>query len=82
MLEVFVELFAELLPLAAYGTAALLLTGLGIVTEKGGLAHLSSGDGTLGMWMLFMGTVFLYLGIVLLGYGEFLKRLVVYARST
>ena len=75
------ELLAEILPVVAYGIAALLMTGLGVLTEKGGLAHLANGDTTAGVWMLAMGVVFLYLGVVLLGYGEFRQRLVTYTQS-
>ena len=76
-----IEILAELLPVVAYGTAAVLLTGLGILTEKGGLAHLANGDSVAGLWMVGMGMVFLYLGVVLLGYGEFRQRVAAYTRS-
>jgi hypothetical protein len=74
MYELLAELLVELLPVLVYGTAALLMTGLGVLTERGGLAHLANGDGALGLWMVVMGAVFLYFGVVLLGYERFLER--------
>lgn len=75
------EQLAELLVVLAYGVATLLMTGLGVLIERGGLAHLTNGDGVLGLWMVGMGAVFLYLGVVLLGHGEFLGRAVRLARE-
>lgn len=75
------ELLAELLPVLAYGIGAFTLTVVGVLTERAGIAHLSIGDGTLGLWMVGMGIVFLYIGVVLLGYQKFLKRATAIAHS-
>lgn len=75
------EQLAELLAVLVYGVATLLMTGLGVLTERGGLAHLANGDSILGLWMIAMGMIFLYFGVVLLGYGEFLQRALGVARG-
>lgn len=74
MYEPLLEVLVEGLPILAYAVGAVALTTIGFLTERTGLEHLLSGDLTLGIWMTVVGAVFLYAGIVLLGYREVLTR--------
>jgi hypothetical protein len=61
--------FAETVA-TALGSGALTLLGLG--AEWNGLQHLLHQDFTVGVWLAFVGSIVLYLGVVELGWKEVL----------
>lgn len=70
-----IDHFAELLDLAAYGLASLLVSGLGIGIERDAVVNLLAGAPMLGLWELFMGAIAIYVGVYLLAFGEVRPRL-------
>ncbi|WP_254536522.1 hypothetical protein [Halomarina litorea] len=72
MNEAPLELVVEVLSVVAYAAGAVLLTGLGVLTERAGVEALAS-DTTLGLWMLGMGAVALA-GAYLVATGRLLPR--------
>jgi divalent metal cation (Fe/Co/Zn/Cd) transporter len=49
-----------------------ILTILGIGAEWNGIQHLLHNDVTVGVWLAFVGSIVLYLGIIELGWNEVL----------
>mgnify|MGYP001627210945 FL=1 len=70
-IEAFATEIVELVALVL-GTGA--LSSVGVYLERLGLAAVTTGDVTVGVWMLFMGTILLYGGAYLLGYETLLPR--------
>lgn len=66
------ELAAEVLSVIVYALGTVLLTGLGVLTERAGVEAMA-GDATLGLWLLGMGAVALA-GAVLVATGRLLPR--------
>lgn len=75
MYELLLELAAEIGPTVAYAIGAVLMTAGGLLTERASLHELAAGDGTLAIWLGFMGLVMLYGGLYLMGYQGVVKRL-------
>ena len=75
MKDLAIDHFAELLDLAVYALASLLVSGLGIGIERAAVQNLLAGAPMLGLWELFMGAIAIYVGLYLLGYGEVRPRL-------
>lgn len=75
MKDLAIDHFAELVDLAIYALASLLVSGLGIGIETAGVRNLLAGTPMLGLWELFMGAIAIYVGVYLLAYGEVRPRL-------
>lgn len=67
MMELLSEAGAELLPAAVQGVAALALTLVGMAVELNAVSTLTSGDLLFGGWLVYVGGVALYAGVVVLG---------------
>lgn len=75
MTEFSVDALLELLTTLLAGLGALALTALGMLAEQAGLQNLALGHIPLGIWEAGMGAVLLFIGIYLLGYNQFWRRL-------
>lgn len=75
MSEFSVDALLELLTTILAGIGALALTALGMLAEQAGLQNLALGHIPLGIWEAGMGAVLLFIGIYLLGYNQFWRRL-------
>ena len=58
---------------AAIGTSVLTIAG--VLTEQAGVQNVLAGDVLVGGWELWMGTLALFVGVYLLGYQQFWRRL-------
>ena len=74
MLTVAIEAALEVVPLVWYATWTLVLTSLGLAAEYRGL-HTLATDQFLGGWLLVMGLVALYAGVIAFGRDRFLLTL-------
>lgn len=75
MTEFSVDALLELVTTLLAGLGALALTALGMLAEQAGLQNLALGHIPLGIWEAGMGAVLLFIGIYLLGYNQFWRRL-------
>ena len=75
MSEALIESLFELLVTLAAGAAAAGLTVLGFLAEQAGIQNLALGQIPLGIWEAGMGAVLLFVGVYLLGYGQFWRRI-------
>lgn len=74
MTEFSIDAVLELLTTVAAGLGALGLTALGMLAEQAGLQNLALGHLPLGIWETGMGAVLLFVGVYLLGYNQFWRR--------
>lgn len=74
MSELSVDALLELLTTLLAGLGALALTALGMLAEQAGLQNLALGHIPLGIWEAGMGAVLLFIGVYLLGYNQFWRR--------
>lgn len=75
MTELSVDALLELLTTLAAGVGALVLTAVGMLAEQAGLQNLALGHVPLGIWEAGMGAVLLFVGVYLLGYEQFWRRI-------
>lgn len=75
MRELSVDAVLELLTTLLAGVGALVLTAVGMLAEQAGLQNLALGHVPLGIWEAGMGAVLLFVGVYLLGYEQFWRRL-------
>lgn len=71
MKDVGSELVAEILS----GLGAVLFTAVGVVIEYAAVINVVSGELTLGAWELLMGGLAIFVGLYLIGYREFWRRM-------
>ena len=69
------ELLFVVAEIAGYTLVGLVLTALGLFAELSSLSYLAAGNTMFAAWLVFMGAVALYAGIVGIGVGEVLPRL-------
>lgn len=69
-----VDTMVELVVIVAAGIGSVGITVAGWLTEQAGLHNVLSGDLTLGLWELWMGTIALFVGVYLLGYRTVWRR--------
>lgn len=69
------ELAVAVAELTGYAVVGLVLTTLGLFAEWLSLSYLAAGNTMFAAWLVFMGAVALYAGIVGIGVGEVLPRL-------
>jgi hypothetical protein len=67
MIDLFVEIGAELLPVLVRAVAAGVLTLLGMAVELNALSTLADGELVFGGWLLYLGAVALYGGLFVVG---------------
>lgn len=69
------ELLAPVVELFAYAVAAVVLTTAGLFAEMTSIEYLAAGNLTFAAWLVVMGAVALYAGVVALGVEEVVPRL-------
>lgn len=74
MRETALETGAELLSLSLELGAMVLLSIVGILAERAGIASLESGVDPVTVWLFFVGAVALYAGVYKLGYQRLVPR--------
>ncbi|CCQ35856.1 uncharacterized protein Nmlp_1661 [Natronomonas moolapensis 8.8.11] len=68
------EILAPVVELVAYAVATAAFTVAGVFAELTSVDYLAAGNTTFAAWLVVMGAVALYAGVVALGAGELLPR--------
>lgn len=74
MRDIASDSFAELTAVAVELLAAVLLTVVGLLAELTALSRLGAGLDPLTIWYVFMGSLAIYAGAYVLGYGSVLPK--------
>ena len=74
MRQIAFETVTDALVLVGEFAAMVLLSALGLLAERAGVAHLASGIDPATVWLFVVGSVALYAGIYMLGYRTVLPR--------
>ena len=69
------ELLVPIAELLAYAAVAVLLTALGAFAELSSLSYFGAGNTVFAVWLVAIGAVALYAGVVLVGWREVVPRL-------